>query len=207
MIARRCCWCADEVGCSENGQFLFDDSAKLVAAVRFAGCAIAFNNEIKHFLALGTTRTGKSTAIRQLLGDAARWRDRAIIADPDGAISPLLRPKLTSNDALAAVRRQFWAADALYILPSECVQAHSQARVLRGAMRKVELRSSYSKTRAWEAPSSSHCWRSWRRGPFGVATVTLFARHKLRKNSARLQGGYVGPQDCRLKLKQIIGAH
>ena len=57
---------------------------KLVPAVRFAGCAIPFADETKHFLALGATGAGKSTAIRQLLGDAARRRDRAIVADPDG---------------------------------------------------------------------------------------------------------------------------
>ncbi len=61
-----------------------EKDGKQTPAVRFAGCGIDFTDETKHFLALGTTGAGKSTAIRQLLGDAMARRDRAIIADPDG---------------------------------------------------------------------------------------------------------------------------
>ena len=67
-----------------NARAKVEKEGKLVPAVRFAGCGIPFADETKHFLALGATGAGKSTAIRQLLGDAARRRDRAIIADPDG---------------------------------------------------------------------------------------------------------------------------
>src|SRR6185437_1446289 len=38
----------------------------------------------KHFKFIGTTGTGKSTAIRELLDQALTRGDRAIIADPDG---------------------------------------------------------------------------------------------------------------------------
>ena len=61
-------------------------AAKTGAAtpVRFAGCGISFADETKHFLAMGTTGSGKSAALRRLLADAGARGDRAIIADPDG---------------------------------------------------------------------------------------------------------------------------
>ena len=49
-----------------------------------AGVALAAADETKHFKLLGTTGTGKSTAIRELLGAAIARGDRAVFADPDG---------------------------------------------------------------------------------------------------------------------------
>jgi hypothetical protein len=49
-----------------------------------AGVTIPYEDETKHFKIIGTTGTGKSTAIRKLLGGALARGDRAIIADPDG---------------------------------------------------------------------------------------------------------------------------
>jgi type IV secretory pathway TraG/TraD family ATPase VirD4 len=42
-------------------------------------------DETKHFKMIGTTGTGKSTAIRELLEGALERGDRAVIADPDGS--------------------------------------------------------------------------------------------------------------------------
>ena len=49
-----------------------------------AGVALDAADETKHFKLIGTTGTGKSTAIRELLGGALARGDRAVIADPDG---------------------------------------------------------------------------------------------------------------------------
>jgi type IV secretory pathway TraG/TraD family ATPase VirD4 len=49
-----------------------------------AGTAIAEADETKHFKLIGTTGTGKSTAIRELLGAAMERGDSAVFADPDG---------------------------------------------------------------------------------------------------------------------------
>jgi type IV secretory pathway TraG/TraD family ATPase VirD4 len=49
-----------------------------------AGIAIPAADETKHFKLIGTTGTGKSTAIRELLGMALARGDRAVLADPDG---------------------------------------------------------------------------------------------------------------------------
>lgn len=51
--------------------------------VSLAGVSIAPGDETKHFKVIGTTGTGKSTAIRELLGAALARGDRAIFADPD----------------------------------------------------------------------------------------------------------------------------
>jgi type IV secretory pathway TraG/TraD family ATPase VirD4 len=53
-------------------------------AVTLAGVEIPEIDESKHFKLLGTTGSGKSTAIRELLTRALGRGDRAIIADPDG---------------------------------------------------------------------------------------------------------------------------
>jgi type IV secretory pathway TraG/TraD family ATPase VirD4 len=48
-----------------------------------AGVGISLADESKHFKLIGTTGTGKSTAIRELIGAALARGDRAIFADPD----------------------------------------------------------------------------------------------------------------------------
>lgn len=54
-------------------------------SVTFAGQPVPALDECKHFKLVGTTGTGKSTAIRALLRGALARGDRAVIADPDGA--------------------------------------------------------------------------------------------------------------------------
>jgi hypothetical protein len=54
------------------------------APLSLAGIRIANEDETKHFKFIGTTGTGKSTAIREILSGALARGDRAVIADPDG---------------------------------------------------------------------------------------------------------------------------
>jgi type IV secretory pathway TraG/TraD family ATPase VirD4 len=53
-------------------------------SIHLAGVPLAADDETKHFKLIGTTGTGKSTAIRELLGAALGRGDRAVVADPDG---------------------------------------------------------------------------------------------------------------------------
>jgi type IV secretory pathway TraG/TraD family ATPase VirD4 len=53
-------------------------------AITLASVPVPARDETKHFKLIGTTGTGKSTAIRELLGAALARGDRAVIADPDG---------------------------------------------------------------------------------------------------------------------------
>jgi Type IV secretion-system coupling protein DNA-binding domain len=73
----------------KRGAVLLDDaqqesSADRPNALTLAGHPIPFMDETKHFKIIGTTGTGKSTAIRELLTGALRRGDRAVITDPDG---------------------------------------------------------------------------------------------------------------------------
>ena len=54
------------------------------AQLTMAGMAVPVQDEAKHFKVIGTTGTGKSTAIREMLAGALARGDRAVIADPDG---------------------------------------------------------------------------------------------------------------------------
>lgn len=58
--------------------------AETEASLTLAGMPIHKRDETKHFKMIGTTGTGKSTAIRELLVAALKRGDRAVIADPDG---------------------------------------------------------------------------------------------------------------------------
>ena len=53
-------------------------------SLTLAGVPIPVADEAKHFKFIGTTGTGKSTAIREILEHALARGDRAVIADPDG---------------------------------------------------------------------------------------------------------------------------
>jgi type IV secretory pathway TraG/TraD family ATPase VirD4 len=55
----------------------------LAGQITMAGIAIPALDETKHFKLIGTTGTGKSTAIREILETAIARGDRAIVADPD----------------------------------------------------------------------------------------------------------------------------
>jgi type IV secretory pathway TraG/TraD family ATPase VirD4 len=52
--------------------------------ITIAGVPIPQTDETKHFKIIGTTGTGKSTAITEILESALTRGDRAVIADPDG---------------------------------------------------------------------------------------------------------------------------
>jgi type IV secretory pathway TraG/TraD family ATPase VirD4 len=54
------------------------------AAISIAGIPVTEQDETKHFKIIGTTGTGKSTAIGEILTAALARGDRAVIADPDG---------------------------------------------------------------------------------------------------------------------------
>jgi Type IV secretion-system coupling protein DNA-binding domain len=52
--------------------------------VTIAGMPVAAQDETKHFKLIGTTGTGKTTAISEMLSTALARGDRAVIADPGG---------------------------------------------------------------------------------------------------------------------------
>jgi type IV secretory pathway TraG/TraD family ATPase VirD4 len=63
--------------------------------ITLAGLPLEPFDETKHIKLIGTTGTGKSTAIREVLATALARGDRAIIADPDGGYAArFFDPKL-----------------------------------------------------------------------------------------------------------------
>ena len=71
-----------------RGTVLLDEAAPDASvvspdAITIAGHPIPALDETKHFKIIGTTGTGKSTVIRELLTKALSRGDRAIITDPD----------------------------------------------------------------------------------------------------------------------------
>ncbi len=52
--------------------------------ISLAGLRVPAMDETKHFKLIGTTGTGKSTAVQELISQALARGDRAVIADPDG---------------------------------------------------------------------------------------------------------------------------
>jgi hypothetical protein len=60
------------------------NSAARSAQITLAGRPVPARDETKHFKLIGTTGTGKSTAIQEILGSALARGDRAVVADPDG---------------------------------------------------------------------------------------------------------------------------
>src|SRR6185437_13312725 len=97
-----------------------------------AGVGIAPGDEVKHFKLIGTTGTGKSTVIRELLAMALDRGDRAVITDPDGGYLAVLHdpgrgdvilnpfdPRSVQWDPFAEVRQPYDAAQlASSLIPS-----------------------------------------------------------------------------------------
>jgi type IV secretory pathway TraG/TraD family ATPase VirD4 len=70
-----------------------------------AGVAIPAADETKHFKLIGTTGTGKTTAIRELLGSAIARGDRAIFADPDGGYQAIFYDRYRGDIVLNPFER------------------------------------------------------------------------------------------------------
>jgi type IV secretory pathway TraG/TraD family ATPase VirD4 len=73
--------------------------------VHFAGVPVPVEDEAKHFKLIGTTGTGKSTAIRALLRDALDRGDRAVVADPDGVYRAMFEDRRRGDRSLNPLDR------------------------------------------------------------------------------------------------------
>jgi hypothetical protein len=93
----------------------------------FAGQAIPLADETKHFKLIGTTGTGKSTAIRELLRGALARGDRAVIADPDGGYLKSFYEAARGD----VVLNPFHPLAARWDLFSEIVELHDADQLAR----------------------------------------------------------------------------
>jgi hypothetical protein len=120
-----------------------------------AGTMVPAQDEAKHFKMIGTTGTGKSTAIRELLRGALARGDRAVIADPDGGYA-----------------REFYAAERgdVILNPFE-----------RGAVKWdlfAEIENSYdvdqlARSLIPDQPGGDRSWRGYARTFFTAVTRQL----------------------------------
>jgi type IV secretory pathway TraG/TraD family ATPase VirD4 len=71
-----------------RGALIVEGAARKAApsgeGISMAGLMVPTMDESKHFKLIGTTGTGKSTAVQELMSQALARGDRAVIADPDG---------------------------------------------------------------------------------------------------------------------------
>jgi type IV secretory pathway TraG/TraD family ATPase VirD4 len=72
----------------QRGALIMEHTAPQAApsdeGISLAGLRVPAMDEAKHFKLIGTTGTGKSTAVQELMRQALARGDRAVIADPDG---------------------------------------------------------------------------------------------------------------------------
>ncbi|MGH8226500.1 MAG: type IV secretion system DNA-binding domain-containing protein [Steroidobacteraceae bacterium] len=97
------------------------------SALTLAGHPIPSTDETKHFKLLGTTGTGKSTAIRELLRGALARGDRAVIADPDGSYLNAFYDPARGD----VILNPFDSRAARWDLLAEIVQLHDADQLAR----------------------------------------------------------------------------
>jgi len=102
-------------------------SAARGTVVTLAGVPVPAADETKHFKLIGTTGTGKSTAIHGLLSAALARGDRAVIADPDGGY---LR-KFYDESRGDRILNPFHPQSAKWDLFGEIAQAHDVEQIAR----------------------------------------------------------------------------
>jgi hypothetical protein len=93
----------------------------------FAGQAVQPLDETKHFKIIGTTGTGKTTVIRELLGGALGRGQRAVIADPDGGYLKAFH----QADRGDVILNPFDPRSSRWDLFGEIVQSHDADQLAR----------------------------------------------------------------------------
>ena len=161
VLARR------KPGNPERGTVVVDDSAREPSTIRpgrltLAGIPISPEDETKHFKLVGTTGTGKSTAIRELLAGAIARGDRAVIADPDGAYSQLFHNPTRWD----VILNPFDARAARWDLFAEIVEPHDADQLARSLI-----------------PDYDGQDRHWRNYARTFLTATLRQLHRIGEHS------------------------
>jgi type IV secretory pathway TraG/TraD family ATPase VirD4 len=116
----------------QRGTRLVDEPPRMRDSARnselvFAGHSLLVMDETKHFKLLGTTGTGKSTAIRQLLTQAITRGDRAVIADPDGSYLETFYDRQRGD----LILNPFHESSARWDLFGEIIQPHDSDQLAR----------------------------------------------------------------------------
>jgi hypothetical protein len=139
-----------------------DSSSMPVGALTLAGQPIAPMDETKHFKLIGTTGTGKSTAIKELLAGALARGDRAVIADPDGSYAE----RFYNAERGDVILNPFDTRAARWDLFAEIVEPHDADQLARSLIPDYEGQD-----------------RNWRGYARTFLTATLRQLHRLEEPS------------------------
>jgi hypothetical protein len=131
-----------------------------------AGFPLSTQDETKHFKLIGTTGTGKSTAIRELLRAALARADRAVIADPDaGYLNDFYRANRRDRpDCPDIILNPFDARSHRWDLFAELESPYDVDQLARALIPEGE-------------GGSSREWRAYARTFFTAVTRQLFEHH------------------------------
>jgi hypothetical protein len=134
----------DMRGASVSRERVWNEAKETVRAgeIELAGVRVATADETKHFKFIGTTGTGKSTAIGRMLWRALGRGDRVVIADPDGGYlrqfynaergDVILNPfdqRSVKWDLFAEIRQRY---DVEQLARSLIPDQHGEDRIWRG---------------------------------------------------------------------------
>jgi type IV secretory pathway TraG/TraD family ATPase VirD4 len=97
------------------------------SGITFAGQPVPETDETKHFKLIGTTGTGKSTVIREILAGAFSRGDRAVIADPDGSYLKVFR----ESAGVSRILNPFDTRAAQWDLFAEIAEPHDADQLAR----------------------------------------------------------------------------
>jgi type IV secretory pathway TraG/TraD family ATPase VirD4 len=125
------------------------------AALTVAGARLALADETKHFKFIGSTGTGKSSAITELMAAALARGDRAVFADADGGY----------------LRRFFAPRRGDLILNP--FDSRSAKWDLFGELRAAPDTGQLARALIPDAEGSERSWRSYARTFFGAVTTQL----------------------------------
>ncbi|MGI0068550.1 MAG: type IV secretion system DNA-binding domain-containing protein, partial [Thermoplasmata archaeon] len=154
------------------------------STLTFARHPVPPSDETKHFKLLGTTGTGKSTAIRELLRGALARGDRAVIADPDGGYLKAFYEPARGD----AILNPFDPRAHRWDLLSEIVQLHDADQLARSIIPD------------YDGPD-----RNWRHYARTFLTAVLRQLHRAQDHDlARLY--YVLTLAPPSELRDLIGA-
>lgn len=170
-------------------------------AITLAGVPLRLSDETRHFKLIGTTGTGKSTAICELMHGALLRGDRAIVCDPDGGyLRRFMRP-YRGDLVLNPFERNSSMWDPLAELERDSdVELLSEALICTGADASSQEWRSYARTllaallrrcRLMPAPSTALLWRLLSAAPIPelrALLATTPAQPFLDADNARMFG-------------------
>jgi len=148
-------------------RFRGPSSAPAAGALSVGGVSIPLIDETKHFKMIGTTGTGKSTAIRELMTGALRRGDRAIFADPDGGYRGEFLRRFRGDVVLNPFDRDSLAWDPLSEIDEPCDIDHLSCALIPSS-----------------ADTSANEWRSYART--FLSAVLLRSRYGRRRTCDEL---------------------